>query len=113
MPRKNRDRPQIPLPYDLSQDGKRTEVLYICPVCRVDLRLLGNKQNYCFRCGQRLDWEFCLKEVTESISNIYWGYGDEYYSGKCGYDEMKRNQNYIIEEIYNLACEGRKFSKGY
>lgn len=103
-----RKKSRIPIPYQLSQWNGRTEVFYKCPTCGCDMRLLGSRQNYCYDCGQKLDWEFCIRYVTEEVKGMYWGAEESYYKGGITYEEMKQIQNDIMCEIYKFACKKKK-----
>ena len=100
-----------PIPYTLSQWGDRTEVLYKCPKCGQDFRLLGDKQNYCFNCGIKLDWRFTLKRVTKELSDLYYGYEERYYKGETSLSKCKELQGYLMEELYKFIKEGSSSSQ--
>lgn len=103
---------QIPIPYALSQWDSRTEVFYQCPKCGCRMKLLGRRQNYCYECGQELDWEFCIQYVTDKIKEKYWGAEIDYHRQKISYKEMKRIQNDIMFEVYEFACNERRKQGG-
>ena len=99
---------KIPIPYELSQWDSRTEVFYKCPECGCDMRLLGRRQNYCYKCGLKLDWEFCIQYVTEEIKEKYWSAETTFYNNEIDINEMKQVQNNIMFEVYEFACERRR-----
>jgi hypothetical protein len=99
---------KVPIPYQLSQWGSGTEVFYKCPKCGCDMRLLGRRQNYCYECGQKLDWKFCIQYVTEEIKEQYCGAEISYFKGKITYEEKKQIQNNIMFEIYRFASKKKK-----
>lgn len=99
---------KIPIPYALSQWDSRTEVLYKCPKCGCNMALLGSIQNFCYNCGQELDWEFCIRHVTDKIKEEYWGAEIAYHRQKISYNGLKKFQNDIMFEIYEFACRNKR-----
>ena len=99
---------KIPIPYQLSQWDSKTEVFYKCPQCGCDMRLLGNRQNYCYDCGQKLDWKFCIRYVTEDVKCMYLGAEKFYFEGCITYEEMKQKQTEIMFEVYRFANKKKK-----
>ena len=91
LPKKKKDNQKdkvIPRPYTLSQWGDGSEVFYECPKCGQDFRLLGSRQNYCFNCGIKLDWEFTIKNVTPEIKSLYQSFERDYHRLKIDYKTM-------------------------
>ena len=101
----------IPRPYTLSQWGDCSEVFYKCPKCGQDFRLLGDKQNYCFNCGIKLDWEFTLKNVTPDIKDLYQSFERDYYQDKIDYDTMDQLKKNLFNELYKLIKDKAKEAK--
>ena len=99
---------KIPIPYELSQWDSRTEIFYKCPKCGCDMRLLGKRQNYCYECGLKLDWEFCIQYVTEEIKEMYWNAEKSFYNNEIDFKKMKQIQNNIMFEVYEFACRKRR-----
>ena len=92
----------IPIPYTLSQWGDGSEVFYKCPKCGQDFRLLGSRQNYCFNCGIKLDWEFTIKNVTPDIKSLYQSFRRDYHLGKIDYKTMRQLEDNLFDKLYNL-----------
>ena len=103
---------KTPIPYELSQWGGRTEVFYRCPKCGCDMRLLGRRQKYCYDCGQKLDWEFCIQHVTTEVKELYWNAEKSFYNNEITHEEMKQIQNDIMFEVYEFACRKKREKNG-
>ena len=58
-----------PIPYQLSQYGSGTEILYKCANCGADFRILGRQHDFCHKCGTKQNWEispqYCSPEFKE------------------------------------------------
>lgn len=72
------------------------------------MRLLGQNQNYCYKCGQKLDWEFCPTHVTEEVRNEYQEYECQFFNGLITIGEMEVRQKNIMFQIYEEACNQRR-----
>lgn len=104
-------RGEIPLPYTLSQWERGKEVFYKCPKCGCDLRLLGNRQNYCFDCGQKLDWESTIKEVSQEFKNTYEKLYEDYYRGKIDYKDLELKKTQMMLDLYKTIKEEKNKQK--
>lgn len=102
----------IPEPYTLSQWSDGSEVFYKCPKCGQDFRLLGNRQNYCFNCGIKLDWKFTIKNVTPDIENLYLSYHQDYRRGIIDYKTFEQLKKNLFKELYRLIKDKSKEAKG-
>ena len=107
----NKSVTKIPIPYSLSQWGSGTEVFYKCPECGCDMRVLGHRQKYCYECGQKLDWEFCLLYAGEETKEAYCKAEESWHKGEITFEQMKEIQNNLMWEIYKLACDQRRRKK--
>lgn len=55
----------------IADDLDETEVLYECPVCGCGFHVLGTLAQFCFRCGQQIDWEGVMLEVPEEKAELH------------------------------------------
>lgn len=101
----------IPRPYTLSQWGDGSEVFYECPKCGQDFRLLGSRQNYCFNCGIKLDWEFTIKNVTPEIRDLYRGFRRDYHQDKIDYNTMRQLKKNLFDQLYKSIKDKAKEAK--
>lgn len=65
--------PIKPIAVALSQWNSQTEILYACPRCGQDFRILGQNEQYCHKCGQKIDWSV----ITKGNQNLQRLYFDE------------------------------------
>lgn len=78
-----------PIAHSLSPWGSRTEILYMCPACGCDFRILGNRNHFCFNCGQEIQWQDVGLCVTEKTAN-------EYHSNLASLDRADRAKKIIV-----------------
>lgn len=59
-----------PKAHSISSWDSRKEILYACPKCNADFRILGQRIKYCFNCGVKINWDV-LTYLSESIDSLY------------------------------------------
>lgn len=117
LPKKNKAKKNpgeeqvIPRPYTLSQWADGSEVFYKCPKCGQDLRLLGNRQNYCFNCGIKLDWGFTIKNVTPDVESLYQSFERDYPRGKIDYSTRCKLKKNLFDQLYKSIKDKAKEAK--
>lgn len=93
--------PNKPVPYRLSQFGSCREVLYKCPKCGADFRILADQENYCHNCGIKLDWttskRVCSEEFKEQYDKLVYE-ENAYTSGKRPQDQQ------LVNLLYQFYC---------
>lgn len=57
-----------PEAYDI-QGWVSREVLYRCPKCHADFRMLGSKEKFCHNCGEKMDWDGLNRYLSEPVEN--------------------------------------------
>jgi hypothetical protein len=90
---------ELPIPCELSKWDNKT-VLYICPKCAESLRYFGRKQNYCHKCGEKLDWQYAPEQASEETVKKYFDNEKCYMEGKIKFLEYFDIQRGILYEIY-------------
>ena len=100
----SKEKEATPVPYSLSQWNSGTEILYMCPTCGCDLRMLGNIQNYCYKCGQKFDWRELPKYCSEEFKAEYRSIENKYANNEIAYEEMTAQQKEMFFKIYEKAC---------
>ena len=88
----------VPVPYQLSMWDSMTEIFYECHKCKCDMRLLGRHQNYCYKCGQALNWDNLPTNLIQQDAKEYWGIQNEYEKRESGnFVEMRDKQRTFLE----------------
>lgn len=63
-----------PVPFELSLWGNGQEIIYKCPSCGMDFRILSDHEKYCHNCGLKLDWtnspRYCSNEFKEKYHDL-------------------------------------------
>lgn len=85
-------RSEHPIPYRISDWNNGDEILYRCPQCACDFRILSDQEHYCHNCGLKINWDNVPRYLTpEQLIE---------YNNKIRY---KNNQNcsdyYITDKI--------------
>lgn len=91
-----------PKPCDISVYKENYEIIYECPMCECSLRLLGRRQNYCYKCGTKFDWNNFTDYLTKEQSNKYDNIFEQYENYKINYIEYKKQMQSLLDEI----CKG-------
>ena len=88
-----------PIPYALSQWDSGTEVFYRCPKCGCDFRLLGSRIKFCYECGEKINWQDCIKYAPKQIKQEY----DDLVYNQHAYTQGDRPQDKaLIQLLYKI-----------
>ena len=89
-----------PIPFTLSQWGSGTEILYKCPKCGQEFRILGNHEKYCHNCGQGIEWEGVPVRCSTAFKQLW----DPVYYGSGEYDMMdyKVRKQILVELMHKI-----------
>jgi predicted amidophosphoribosyltransferase len=99
----------VPIPCDLNErDGKT--LYYLCPRCAGSLRLLGRKQNYCYECGEKLNWEYSPEHASDETAQKYWDIEKSWKCGEIRYLQVIEKQKELMYEIYKESRAKEKCS---
>lgn len=102
-----------PVAFALSQWNSQKEILYMCPKCKTDFRILGNKELYCHHCGQKLDWSVIIRG-NEQLTKLFFGENGMSDIGKQ--HRLMAEINYLnhmmpqdntpreLQDYYEFAC---------
>jgi DNA-directed RNA polymerase subunit RPC12/RpoP len=59
--------PMLPIATDISGWNDRTEIIYSCGNCGQDFRMFMDREQYCHRCGKRVDWGYCRRAISHPL----------------------------------------------
>ncbi len=76
----------------ISDWNEMTEIIYCCPCCNTNFAFYRDKECYCHHCGQKIDWDYALKDVSHDIAMKY--HGSDYEGGR----EIVKMLNKILGE---------------
>lgn len=96
-----------PIPYELNPWSEQ-QVLYRCPSCFCDMRILGREQNYCYKCGQKLDWSGCAEHVSQSTVAKYKDLEKIERLGEISFEEMKVRRIELLIRAAQFNKEDKK-----
>jgi len=75
-----------PIPFQLAMWYESSEMLYKCPKCGCDLRILGDLENHCHGCGVKLDWSDSPRDCSDEF--------------RVKYEEDNANINSLLFQFY-------------
>ena len=96
-----------PIPYELNPWSEQ-QVLYRCPSCFCDMRILGREQNYCYKCGQKLDWSGCAEHVSQSTVAKCKDLEKIERLGEISFEEMKVRRIELLIRAAQFNKEDKK-----
>lgn len=96
---------EYPIPYRISDWNTGDEILYRCPQCACDFRILSNQEYYCHNCGLKINWDnvpiYLTPEQLIEYNKIRYRNNQNYYSDCCIITDKIKDEIDFLVKIYS------------
>ena len=93
-----------PLAERVGSYSYRRDIIYRCFKCDTNFAMLGDKINYCYHCGEKVDWDGVVTRLEKSFEEIWSNSGLQ-----ISIEEFEKE---FIDEL-NVQQIGEDFTKLY
>lgn len=91
-----------PIPHRISNWNNGDEILYKCPKCGCDFRILSNQEHYCHNCGVKLNWSNALMYLTTEQLMEYKKICTRHIDTDEAMHRQQRDIAEFLSNIYNI-----------